>query len=113
MARYDDLNTGSIAYATFVGSILLLIIILLVRALCYSWIDSEDARKLNDGHYASSDAVISEQKARISGTGKETVTVPPPVGQENAQPTQVERLRIPVDQAKDLLLKEMGAEPST
>jgi hypothetical protein len=39
MARYDDLNTKTIGYLTFLSSILLVVIILLLQALTYNWID--------------------------------------------------------------------------
>lgn len=115
MARYDDLNTSMIAYATFVSSITLLVIILLVRALCYSWVEGEDQRKLANAHYVSADQEIGEQKARISGYEKATIEVAPPAGEEDAEPRMEERIHIPVEQAKTILLREMASkkeEPS-
>ena len=123
MARYDDLETGSIAYATFLSCILLIIIILLVRALCYSWLEGEDDRKLADAHYVTADAEISEQKSNLSGYKKVMVEVmPPPAedGQPSAaadEPKLEERIRIPIDRAKELLLEELSKtkspQPST
>lgn len=107
MARYDDLSTGPIAYAALVSTIVLAVIILLVRALTYSWVEAEDARKLVDAHYVSADTAIAEQRARIAGYSKVMVEVPPPEGSPaDAKPTQEERLHIPVTQAKELLLKD-------
>lgn len=108
MARYDDLNTSAIAYATFVSSVLLLVIILLVRALCYSWVEAEDARKLSGAHYSSADQMISEQKATLSGYKKETIEVPAEDAAADAQtqPVSTERLLIPIDRAKELILQE-------
>lgn len=111
MARYDDLNTGAIAYATFVSSVLLLVIILLVRALCYSWVEAEDARKLSEAHYYSADRMISEQKATLSGYKKETVEVPAEDGADaQAEPVSTERLLIPIDRAKELILEEYAED---
>lgn len=114
MARYDDLNTGPIAYAAFVSSVLLLVIILLVRALCYSWVEAEDEKKLAAAHYSSADSEIVAQKARISRYGKQSVVVAPPEGQapEGGEPMEVQRLVIPVERAKDMLLKDLKAEPN-
>lgn len=118
MARYDDLNTGVIAYATFLSSIALVVIILLIRALCYYWVESEDARKLADAHYTASDEEISEQKAMVDGYLKVMVEVPAPAGAEGeaAEPTTEERIHIPVTRAKEILLEEWNkdaAEPTT
>ncbi len=108
MARYDDLKTGPIAYAAFVSTVSLVILILLFRALCYSWIGYEDETKVANAHYVSADAKIAEQVSRISSYDKEMVDVAPPAGSEASQPpTQVERLHIPVTQAKAILLKEL------
>ena len=110
MARYDDLSTGPIAYAAFVSTIILVVIILLVRALCYSWVEAEDSRKLVDSHYTTSDNTIAEQKARIADYGKALVEVPAPEGSDpSAAPSQEERLRIPVARAKEILLKDWAA----
>ena len=117
MARYDDLNTNAIGYATFVSTVLLLLIILLVRALCYYWVDGESDRKLADAHYVEADQEISAQKAVVSSYEKVTVEVPPPPapeGEEPAsmQPVEEERIRIPVARAKDILIKELAGEAS-
>lgn len=106
MARYDDLNTGSIAYATFLSTIVLLIVILLVRALCLSWVEGEDERKLANAHYVSADQEISEQREQLSGYKQVQVksvdeTVPPKT-----------LVHIPLDAAKELILKELGQASS-
>jgi hypothetical protein len=110
------LNTGPIAYAAFVSSILLLIIILLVRALCYGWINAEDVTKLTEAHYVSADAEIAEQKARIANYGKSMVEVAPPAGEVSdggqaapSKPVEEERLHIPMERAKELLLNDLSA----
>jgi hypothetical protein len=110
MARYDDLSTGPIAYAAFVSTIVLVVIILLVRALCYSWVEAEDERKLTEAHYTSADVAIAEQKSKISSYGKQLVEVAAPAGSDPAAtPTQEERLIIPVSRAKEMLLQDWSA----
>lgn len=113
MARYDDLNTGAIAYTTFVGSVLLLIIILLGRALCYSLVESEDERKLADARYTASDNEISEQLSILADYKKEQVEVAPAEEGSDTPPTTEEKLIIPIDDAKAIILKELGDLPTT
>ena len=117
MARYDDLNTRAIAYTTFVSAIILLLIILLGRALCYAWIENEDERKLADAHYVSSDQIIREQKETLADYKKVQVELPPLETEDPAappaEPLTEERVHIPIDHAKNLLLKELSSEPST
>ncbi len=111
MARYDDLSTGPIAYAALVSTILLVVIILMVRALCYSWVEAEDDRKFADAHYTASDIEIAAQKGRISGYGKMEVEVPAPEGSApDAPPAKEERLLIPVASAKDALLEDWSSQ---
>lgn len=114
--RYDDLHTGTIAYATLVSCIVLLVTILGVRALCCAWVEGEEERKMADAHYVSSDQTISEQKARLAGYQKQMVEVIPtgPAATEGesteaAAPKMEERIHIPIQRAKDLLMKEMVA----
>ncbi len=111
MARYDDLNTSSIAYATFVSAVILLVVILLVQALTYNWILGEDERKLSTSHYITSDAEIAKQKAMLDGYKQLMVDVIPPAaaGATTSEPVasvQEKRLHIPVKQAQSLILKE-------
>ena len=108
MARYDDLNTGGIALTTFVGSIVLLLIILLGRALCYNEVNREDARKLDKAHYTDAETEIAAQKARINSYAKVNVEIAP--ASEGEQPTKEERIHIPLDRAKELLLSELGSK---
>ena len=111
MARYDDLNTSSIAYATFVSAVVLLVVILLVQALTYNWILGEDERKLSNSHYISSDAEIANQKAKLDGYSQTMVEVFPAPARgttatEPVAPVQEKRLHIPMKQAQSLILKE-------
>ncbi len=116
MARYDDLNTNAIAYTTFVSAIILLLLILLGRALCYTWIEAEDEHKLADAHYVSSDQEISEQKQVLTGYKKVQVELPPAPGETDpqAEPQVLteERVHIPIQRAESLLLEELASEPS-
>jgi hypothetical protein len=118
MARYDDLNTRAIAYTTFVSSILLIIIILLGRALCYTWIESEDQRKLAEAHYITSDQAISEQKAAIAKYERSKVEIAPADNgstdpNQKLEPLFEDRLHIPVDDAKKIILEELKSPPQT
>ncbi|RMF43435.1 MAG: hypothetical protein D6753_05100 [Planctomycetota bacterium] len=110
MARYDDLNTRSIGYAALVSTIILLLIILALRALCYGWIEGEVQRKLANAHYPEADAVLEEQRELLETYGKNIVELPPPPDKPDAEPQKVERLRIPVDRAAQLFLQELNQE---
>ncbi len=114
MARYDDLNTSAIAYATLISTIVFVIVVLLVRALCYYWVEGELDRKLADAHYVSADAEISDQKERISGYQKVIETPDEQSGEPaegDAKPAEpVEKFLIPVETAKDLLLEELTGD---
>lgn len=112
MARYDDLNTSAIAYATFISAILLLVIILLVQSLTYNWILGEDERKLSNSHYTTSDNEIAAQKAKLDTYEKVTVEVIPPTAdgaapKEPVKPVTENRIHVPIKQAQSLIMKEL------
>ena len=115
MARYDDLNTGMIAYSSFIGCVILLVLILLGRALCYAWVENEDDRKLAKASYEASDATISEQLSqladyqRVKPATEETDEQDSTAAESDAAGEPAERLVIPIERARDLLLKEMAA----
>lgn len=124
MARYDDLNTSTLGYLTFLSVILLTITVLLLQALCYNWIDWQEESKLIKQSYKSSDAVLETQKASL--TKYETVQVEVPIKLDpnapkdpNAPTTKSEpRNFIPIDRAEAILLdqlknKSKAATPST
>ncbi len=123
MARYDDLKTGTIAYATFISAVLLLVIVLLLQALTFSWIEGEEVRKLTEGHYTAADEKITRQKAQLDQYAEVEVEIPPPPttepaapGAEKVAPTMEKRLHIPVSQAQSLLKDELAkseASPKT
>lgn len=107
MAHYDDLKTGAIAYAAFVSTIILLVVILLVRALCYSWVEAENAKKLTSSSYVAADKEIARQKSQIANYTK--IQVPAMSDQAaatGAAPQMEDQLHIPVTRAQELLLKE-------
>ena len=116
--RYDDLNTGAIAYATFVSCIVLLVTILAVRALCFAWVESEEASKLAEASYTTADNVISEQQSRLVGYDKRMVEITVPVDGQAESPDGAvemetkaeERIQIPISRAKELIFDELGAE---
>lgn len=111
--RYDDLNTGAIAFATVVSCIVLVLTILSVRALTTAWVESEEERKMAQASYTAADDEISEQRARLVGYGVREVEVAAPTSgdgdEESTESTMEKRIKIPLDQAKDLLMDELGA----
>jgi hypothetical protein len=113
MARYDDLNTGAIAYSTFVGAVLLLIIILLGRALTYAWIESEDARKMANASYTAADQEINDQRAELAGYRTRMVQLASGDEGSDVEPEEKELLVIPIERAKELVLEEVGESPQT
>lgn len=113
MAHYDDLKTGAIAYAAFVSTVILLVVILLVRALCYSWVEAEDAKKLTNASYVAADTEIARQKSQIANYAK--IQVPVAADQATAADAAVQtedQLHIPVARARELLLKEWAEADS-
>lgn len=112
MARYDDLNTSAIAYATVISAVLLLIIILLVQSLTYNWILGEEERKLAESHYTASDNAIAAQKAKLDVFEKVMVDVIPPTADgaaptEPVKPVSEKRIHVPIKQIQNLMLKEL------
>ncbi|MCA9192966.1 MAG: hypothetical protein KDB03_14420 [Planctomycetales bacterium] len=108
MARYDDLNTGAIAYSVVAGSVLLLLIIIAVKALCNGMIETEEENKLAKSHYETSDAEITRQRQLMAAYDK----IVTEQTDENGKPIKVERYVIPIDQAREIVLHEM-ATPGT
>lgn len=118
MARYDDLNTKTIGYITFLSVILLTVAVLLLQALCYNWINLQEEAKLVNQSYTSSNAEIQRQQQSLEQYGKVTEQVPAPQPAEGgteapageAQMQTVERIRIPIERAEDLLLQEVNSD---
>ncbi len=124
MARYDDLNTSTLGYLTFMSVILLTITVLLLQALCYNWIDWQEESKLIKQSYKTSDAILETQKASLARY--ETVQVEVPIKADPSKPKDpkapttesVPRNFIPIDRAEAILLeqikkKSQAATPST
>lgn len=124
MARYDDLNTSTLGYLTFMSVILLTITVLLLQALCYNWIDWQEDTKLTKQSYKTSDAMLETQKASL--TKYETVKVEVPIKLPAGAPkdpkaptTELqERNYIPIERAEAILLEQLKnkgktATPST
>ena len=117
MARYDDLNTKTIGYITFLSVILLTVAVLLLQALCYNWINLQEEAKLVNQSYTSSNEEIQRQKQSLEQYCKVTEQVPAqqpaeggteaPAGE--AQMQTVERIRIPIERAEALLLQEVNS----
>ncbi len=105
MARYDDLNTSAIAYATFVSTILFVIIVLLTSALSYNWLEAQESASVADAHYTIADKKIASQKALTNTTEEYEVEIP---GEEGADPVSEKRQRIPVSDAKDAVMKQFA-----
>jgi len=129
MARYDDLNTKTISYLTFLSAVLLVVTILLLQALCYNWIEWQEDLKYTKQSYNSSDEVIRAQKESLTSYEKVQVTVPvkpavaagatdgagqPSQAGDPAQPAEpqmetVERVHIPIERAKVLILEDVNS----
>jgi hypothetical protein len=111
MARYDDLNTSTIAYATLVSCLGLVLIVLLLQSLTFGWIGAEEHRKLVESHYTASDEDIALQKSKLNRYAEELVEIIPPADPASTtppKPVQVPRLHIPISQAQALLKKELN-----
>lgn len=105
MARYDDLNTKMIAYATVLSIVVLVIVLQGLQALTYSLVNSEDARKIGSKSDASAVAK-SEQLASLDGYKKLNV---PDETSATAGATK-EIFQIPISEAKKLVLQELGKQ---
>ena len=121
MARYDDLNTSTLGYLTFMSVILLIVTVLLLQALCYNWIDWQEDGKLLKQSYIQSDAILEAQKTSLTKYEKAEVEVPiklPPGAPKDAPATEKQnRNYIPVERAEAILLEQIKAKgkpaPST
>ncbi|MFO1063675.1 MAG: hypothetical protein U0892_07400 [Pirellulales bacterium] len=121
LTRYDDLNTKTIGYLTFMSVLLLIVIILLLQALCYNWIDWQEESKLLKQGYPSSDAAIAKQRESLSAYGEvdEVIMEQPAAGKDgtvdpNAKPVEkkIHRSLIPISEAEKLLLGELKTVPA-
>lgn len=106
MARYDDIDTKFVFFATLVSCLLLVAILQGTQALCYFMANAEEARKLGSSEYVESTKVISEQQASL--TGYQKVAVPPASGSDGKANSEKPstKIQIPLDRAAELLLEE-------
>ena len=110
MARYDDLNTSIIGYASILSALLLVVIIVGVEGLSYQWENDEEARK-ESYEYTSSLEILDAQRKSMSKY--EWVTVPAPEPEKGKEKEKDgKRLQIPVERAQELILKELSKDTS-
>ena len=111
MARYDDLNTKGIAYAAVLSIVVLVVVLQGTQALCYYMVNSADAQKELKKSDAARDAK-SEQLASLNGFKRVDVideSAPPP--KKGEEPATRKAIRIPVDVAQEIILKELSSTP--
>lgn len=107
MARYDDLDTKSIALTAVISSIVLVVLILGGRAFAYTWQGLTEEERTRTAKYTVSDQEIAAQKAVLTKTG----TVQDPPAKEGEKP--VDRTVLPIDKAQQLIGKELSTQPKT
>ena len=107
MARYDDLDTKSIAVTTVISSIVLFVLIMAGRALSYTWQNFSEEERTRTAKYTVSDQEIADQKAVLTKTG----TVQDPPAKEGDKP--VDRTVLTIEKAQQLIGKELSAQPKT
>ncbi len=106
MARYDDLNTSVIGYATILSALLLVVIIVGVEALCYHWENVEEKNK-EKYEYVTSTQVLDQQKKSLSQYEWVKVPAPEPEKGKEKEPDG-KRLQIPLERAQEIILSELG-----
>lgn len=112
MARYDDLNTKMIAYATVLSVVILVIVLQLTQALSYNMVNYETSIKESNKSDRAYEAK-REQLDSLNGFTRVSVideSAPPP-GKGEEMPTK-KVIRIPVEEAQKLLLKELATQPT-
>lgn len=105
MARYDDLNTNMIAYATVLSTVVLVLVLQGVQALTNGMLQSEDARKIELSSQEPAE-MKAKQLAALHGYSKATVA-------DTASAVEgatKEVFTIPIDEAKALVLKEFASQ---
>lgn len=107
MARYDDLDTNTIAMSAVISTIVLIVLILGGRALSSAWKMSVEEQVLRTAHYRTSEGVIANQKAQLSKSGE---VVDPPI-KEGDPPTK--RNLIPIEKAQQIIAQELSVKPRT
>lgn len=111
MARYDDLNTKGIAYAAVLSVVVLVVILQGTQALCYYMINSEDAIKGMKKSDSARDAK-SEQLMSLNGFKRvEVIDESAPLPKKGEEPAMRKAIRIPVEEAQKIILKELSTAP--
>jgi hypothetical protein len=115
MARYDDIDTKFVFFATIVSCLLLVAILQASQALCYYMSNVEEERKLSSSEYVDSTKLIREQKESLLGYKR--VSLPPATGADGKPVSDKPetQIRIPLERAQELFLKEStkAAAPKT
>jgi hypothetical protein len=105
MARYDDLNTKMIAYATVLSIVVLVVVLQGLQALTYFMVNGEDERKMSS-KTDNAAVVKSEQIAALNGYKRAKVP-----DESAADPSATkEVLQIPISEAKQLVIKELSGK---
>jgi hypothetical protein len=112
MARYDDLNTKMIAYATVLSLVILVIVLQGTQALCYSMVNYESSRKDVKIIDAATVAKSEQLESLNSIQTVEVLDEAAPPAQKGEQPAMKSVNRIPIQEAQKLILKQLG-KPSS
>jgi hypothetical protein len=103
MARYDDLNTNMIAYATVLSIVVLVIVLQGAQALTYSMVHYEDVRKESKKSDTAAQ-VKSDQIATLNGYKKVAVA-----DEKSDVPGATKNvLMIPIEVAKKLVIQDLS-----
>ncbi len=106
MARYDDLNTNMIAYATVLSIVVLVLVLQGTQALTYNMIKVEDDKKIS----RSEDLPLQAKKAQLAtleGYKKARI-----LDEASDKPDATKEVfLIPISEAKKLVVAEFGAKP--
>lgn len=111
MARYDDLNTKMIGYATVLSVVILVIVLQGTQALCYYMVNYERARKDTKINDAASIAKSDQLKSLNGFKRVEVVDELAPLPEKGGQPAMKKVIQIPVEEAQKLILKEFAPTP--
>lgn len=115
MARYDDLNTNMIAYATVLSVVILVIVLQATQALSYNQVNAEMARKESK----KSDhalAVKQEQLESLRGFKRvEIIDEKAAAPAKGEEPAKKKVIHIPIEAAQKKIIEELGvaAAPGT
>jgi hypothetical protein len=108
LGDHEDPLPGPTWIVTFVGAVLLTVIILGLTALLYNAQEQEDEVKLIQRDPEELASLRDQHLAQITGEPRwveETVTV-----EGSQQEQKVQALVIPIDQAMQLVVKEAGGQ---